>query len=476
LTELHLPSLLIEGFEKLASGDFTYRLPRSMERDEEDAIAFYYNTVAEELGRIFHASQANEQRLNQSVEAISAALFDLAAGNLEVEVERDYKGDQLDVLTFMVNTTISELNLLVTENQRRNAESQARLESAVEERTQALSQALDDLKATQRDLIQSEKMAALGQLIAGIAHEINTPLGAIGASIGNISNALDDSILQLPKLFQRLSIQQQQDFFALLDRSLANQDVLSSRDERKIKRALSRKLQAQRVDEAGRVADTLVDMGIYEDIDAFIPMFQSENADLILQTAYNLSSQQKNSRNIATAVERASRMVFALKRYIHRDPSGEMIEANVTDGIEVVLTLYYNQIKHGVEVVKKFQPVPVIRCAPHELNQVWTNLIQNALQAMDNKGQLEIAVFQQNGQVVTQITDSGPGIPDEIKDRIFEPFFTTKPVGEGSGLGLDIVRKIVEKHQGNVEVESRPGRTTFSVRLPIEPSGGKYGQ
>ena len=140
------------------------------------------------------------------------------------------------------------------------------------------------------------------------------------------------------------------------------------------------------------------------------------------------------------------------------------------------MTLYYNQIKHGVEVVKKFQPVPIIRCAPHELNQVWTNLIQNALQAMDNKGQLEIAVFQQNGQVVTQITDSGPGIPDEIKDRIFEPFFTTKPVGEGSGLGLDIVRKIVEKHQGNVEVESRPGRTTFSVRLPIEPSGGKYGQ
>jgi len=94
---------------------------------------------------------------------------------------------------------------------------------------------------------------------------------------------------------------------------------------------------------------------------------------------------------------------------------------------------------------------------------------------MNFKGQLEIAIFQQNGQVVIQITDSGPGIPDEIKERIFEPFFTTKPAGEGSGLGLDIVSKIVEKHQGKVEVESRPGRTTFSVRLPIEPSGGKVG-
>jgi signal transduction histidine kinase len=475
LAELNLPPLLIEGFQKLVSGDFSYRIPRSMERDEEDTIAFYYNAVAEELGRIIRTTQAHEQRLTQSVEAISAALVEVAAGNLEVAVERDYRGDQLDVLAFLVNTTISELDLFVAENQRRNAEIQARLESAVEERTRALSQALDDLQAAQQDLIQSEKMAALGQLIAGIAHEINSPLGAIGASIGNISNALDDSIQQLPQLFQRLSPQQQDGFFALLDRALRSQDTLSSIEERKFKRALSRELEAQGVDEADTVADTLVDMGIYEDVDAFIPLFQSENADLILQTAYNLSSQQKNSRNIVTAVERASRTVFALKRYIHRDPSGKMIEANVTDGLEVVLTLYHNQMKHGVEVIKKFQPVPAIRCAPDELNQVWTNLIHNALQAMNFEGRLEIAVFQEDGQVVTQITDSGHGIPDTIKERVFEPFFTTKPAGEGSGLGLDIVRKIVERHKGKVEVESRPGRTTFSVRLPIDPSGGQYG-
>ena len=446
-----------------------------MERDEEDAIAFYYNTTAAELGRIFSNMQANEQRLNQSVDAISAALFEVAAGNLEVEVERDYKGDQLDVLTFLVNTTISELNLLVTQNQRRNAEIQARLESAVEERTRALSQALDNLKAAQQDLIQSEKMAALGQLIAGIAHEINTPLGAISASISNISDSLDESIHQLPQLSQHLSPQQYQDFIALLDKAFHSQPILSSREERNFKRTLSRELEARGVDDPDRVADTLVDMGIYKDIDTFLPIFQSENANLVLQTAYNLSSQKKNSRNIVVAVERASKMVFALKRYIHRDPSGEMVEANITDGIEVVLTLYYNQIKHGVEVVKKFQSVPVIRCVPHELNQVWTNLIHNALQAMNYKGQLEIAVFQQNGQVVTQITDSGPGIPDEIKDRIFEPFFTTKPAGEGTGLGLDIVCKILEKHHGKVEVESRPGRTTFSVWLPVEQPGGNHG-
>jgi signal transduction histidine kinase len=147
-----------------------------------------------------------------------------------------------------------------------------------------------------------------------------------------------------------------------------------------------------------------------------------------------------------------------------------MIEANIIDGLDVVLTLYHNQIKHGVEVVKKYQDVPAVRCAPDELNQVWTNLIHNALQAMKNQGQLEIAIFQQNSQVVTQITDSGPGIPDEIKGRIFEPFFTTKAAGEGSGLGLDICRRIIDNHQGKIEVESRPGKTTFSVWLPVAQS------
>jgi signal transduction histidine kinase len=146
-----------------------------------------------------------------------------------------------------------------------------------------------------------------------------------------------------------------------------------------------------------------------------------------------------------------------------------MIETNITEGIDVVLTIYHNLFKQGVEVTKNYQAVPPILCLPDELNQVWTNLIHNAIQAMENQGELEIAVFQQNGQVVVQITDSGPGIPDNVKDRIFEPFFTTKAAGEGSGLGLDIVRKIVEKHRGKIEVESRPGRTTFSIMLPINP-------
>lgn len=380
-----------------------------------------------------------------------------------------------------------------------------RLEGEVAQRTEELSQALANLKATQSQLIQSEKMAALGQLIAGIAHEINTPLGAIGAAISNISNALSTSLRQLPQLFQQLSPAQQQDFFALLDRAGQPHPALTSKEERQAKRALRSALESDHVEQADVIADRLVDMGIYDNIDLFLPIFQAKNADFIVQAAHNLVNQQKNSQNIKTAVDRAGKIVYALKSYAHRDHTGEMVETSITENLDVVLTIYQNQFKQGVEIVKNYQTVPPIRCYPDELNQVWTNLIHNAIQAMNNQGKLEISVEQKtngagqpvdkthpNGQLpitncqsaggtqsaisnylAVSITDSGAGIPDEIKGRIFEPFFTTKAAGEGSGLGLDIVRKIVEKHQGKIEVESRPGRTTFSVLLPIQEVGSR---
>lgn len=139
------------------------------------------------------------------------------------------------------------------------------------------------------------------------------------------------------------------------------------------------------------------------------------------------------------AVERASKIVFALKSYARQDNSGQMSRVSVTERIDVVLTIYQNLLKQGIEVIKNYGEVPAILCYPEELNQVWKNLIHNAIQAMNNKGKLEIAVAKPDRHVVVILTDSGCGIPDKILARIFEPFFTTKPAGEGSGLGLDIV-------------------------------------
>jgi signal transduction histidine kinase/DNA-binding response OmpR family regulator len=359
----------------------------------------------------------------------------------------------------------------ITERQKASkllAEYNRTLEIQVAERTQELSQALEHLKTTQQGLIQSEKMAALGQLVAGIAHEINTPLGAIRASIGNITTALEQSLVQLPQIFQQLSPERQADFFALLEADRQNQQTLSTREERQLKRALKQELEAWGLEDSDTLASALVKLGITQNITPFMPLLQDKNNAFILEVAYSLLAQKTNSETIRLAVERASKIVFALKIYVRQDNSEQMTNALVTEGIDIVLTLYHNHLKQGIQVIKNYQNIPAIICYPEELNQVWTNLIHNAIQAMNNKGKLELAAFQDEHQVVVQVTDSGCGIPPEIKARIFEPFFTTKPPGEGSGLGLDIVKKIIDKHQGKIEVKSQPGRTTFSVWLPIK--------
>ncbi|MDY7014291.1 MAG: PAS domain S-box protein, partial [Cyanobacteriota bacterium] len=348
---------------------------------------------------------------------------------------------------------------------------QKQAERALQQKNEDLGRALQQLKAAQNELIQAEKMASLGQLIAGVAHEINTPMGAIRASIGNISSSLNNSLHLLPELFQRLDPQERVDFFTLIEASDRANEPISFREERQRKRALTKELKARGLEEAAALASQWVQLGIPDGIERFLPLLQSRDRDLILETASNLVIQRNNSENIKLAVERAAKIVFALKSYARQDDSGQMTMADVTQGIDVVLTIYHNLLKRGIEVSKTYRDVFPIPCYPEELNQVWTNLIHNAIQAMNARGRLEIQVFPQDDGLLVEFTDSGPGIPPEIQDKIFEPFFTTKPAGEGSGLGLDIVRKIVDKHQGKIHLKSEPGRTAFGIWLPAQPMG-----
>lgn len=341
------------------------------------------------------------------------------------------------------------------------------LQQSLQEKNQDLATAFQQLQTTQEHLIQSEKMAALGQLIAGIAHEINTPLGIIGSSIENIANFWDANLEKLPEFFQEISSESKAYFSLLMNRSNHQVNLLTSKEKRQFKQHLIRYLKAEKIAECEDIADTLVDMEIYENIEDFLPLFKLSDWEKVLNTAYQFASFKKSISLIQRATAKSGKVVFALKSYAHFDNKQEKIEANLHEGIETVLTLYQNQLKHGMEVIRKYGDLPKIICYPDDLNQVWTNLIHNALQAMDYHGTLTIETLQKEGRIFLRFTDNGKGIPPEIIPKIFQPFFTTKSTGEGSGLGLDIVRKIVDKHEGDVAVESVPGETTFTVSLPI---------
>jgi urea ABC transporter urea binding protein len=401
---------------------------------------------------------------------------DLSFQNAELVIEMLAEVSQGIQQTWLVEQKTRELEATTARLQQEIAERE-RIETALQESfhtlestNQQLVNSIDQLQQTQLQLVQSEKMAALGQLVAGIAHEINTPLGAIRSSAGNVTKFLSQTLGELPTLFQSFTLEQSQDFLALLQRALQKTATISAKEERQFKRALIRQLEAEAIENAASLADTLVDMGIYGEIEAILPLLKRPDGPYLLDIAYKLSGLQRGIQTINTATDRASKVVFALKTYARYDPLEAMTRANLIEGIETVLTLYHNQLKKGVELIRTYAELPLILCYPDELNQVWTNLIHNALQAMNNQGTLTIEVAHLDRQVQIKITDSGQGIPEEVKPRIFEPFFTTKPPGEGSGLGLDIVKKIIDKHSGSITVESQPGCTTFSVTLPIQSS------
>ncbi|TXI94870.1 MAG: GHKL domain-containing protein, partial [Burkholderiaceae bacterium] len=333
----------------------------------------------------------------------------------------------------------------------------------------ANSQSHRSLVDAQRQLAQQEKMASLGQLVANVAHEINTPIGAIKSSGNNISNALNTAMSDLTRLMYLLDHDIRELFLELIANLNDSNLILNTREERRVISETSEQLEALGLSEARRKAAILVQLRAQQRIEHFLPLLRHQECDRILRAANEIAAIVNNTKNIQVAVDRVSKIVFAFKSFSRIGTSNEKQISSLREGMETVLTLYQNKLNKGTELVCHFDDIPDIACWPDELVQVWMNLIHNALQAMDYQGTLTISIQKQDNNAVVQIADTGPGIPEEIRDKIFDVFFTTKPVGEGSGLGLDIVKKIINKHQGTITFESELGKgTCFTMTLPYE--------
>ena len=352
------------------------------------------------------------------------------------------------------------------------------LERKVNERTQQLNlrneelvKAINDLEESQQQLVHSEKMAALGQLVASIAHEINTPLGAIQASAGNATKYYTAYANSLDMLFHT-SQQNNQALFLWLLHNARPMESLTTREERVAKRKAIQVLDEHNIQRCADIAEMLIDMGLSHEVEQLLPFIQGDNYVDVIKSAHQLTGIMRSNQTIYSATARASKIVFALKNFARQDQFGEKQESDINEGINTVLVLYSGLLKQGCEVVKEFDALPLIPCHADELNQVWTNLIHNALQAMDYKGTLTLrSRLDPAGtcpQIVVQIEDTGHGIPADLQHRVWESFFTTKESGEGSGLGLGICKRIIEKHSGRLFFESEPGRTVFTVVLPLQ--------
>jgi signal transduction histidine kinase len=318
-----------------------------------------------------------------------------------------------------------------------------------------------------------ERLASLGTMAAGLAHELNNPAAAARRAAAQLTEALEaigsalasfvEAGVEREDAAQLVQLQQQALAHAAsctaldaLDASDAEEDLLA-------------RLERLEVEEPWRLAESLAVAGVDQEWLDRVAKLAGPATDAALRWVAATLTAERLSTELCESTERMSALVGAVKSYSYMDRGG-LVEVDLHEGLETTLTVLGYKLKHtSIEVVRDYdRTLPRLTVRGSELNQVWTNLLDNAIDALGEQGTIAIATRADGNCVVIEIADDGPGVPDELAGRIFDPFFTTKDVGHGTGLGLATARRIVvDRHDGSLTLDSRPGRTVFSVRLPL---------
>lgn len=318
-------------------------------------------------------------------------------------------------------------------------------------------------------LIQSEKLSSIGMTVTSVAHEINSPLSAVILTSDSIRDNISDFFRQLPQM-ESISKKSFPFVLSLIEYSMSDQSLPTGLEFRQKKAIFLDELKKNQILYSDQYAEIFVTVGIKEIPNEWIQILNQYNSKSLVLMAEKIVNILLGTNAIQSSANRAIKIAQALKNFTHFDPKAEMKTIHLSDSLHQILTILQGSLKHGIELKTNFVEIPPINCYPDELNQVWTNMIQNATQSMNGKGKLTIEINQtilkNNPFAFVSIEDTGPGVSKEILDKIFDPFFTTKPIGQGTGLGLYISKQIIEKHKGFIDVISTKGITKFIVYLP----------